>query len=52
MSPSIEVAVARWSLCGEGPVWDAQRGVVHWVDIVGKQILTTDVATMVTTEID
>jgi sugar lactone lactonase YvrE len=52
MPVSIEVAVKRWSLCGEGPVWDAERGMFYWVDIVGKQILTTEVATLTTTEID
>jgi sugar lactone lactonase YvrE len=52
MPVSIEVAVERWSLCGEGPVWDAERGLVHWVDILGKQILTTDFATLATTQIE
>jgi sugar lactone lactonase YvrE len=51
MPISLDVVVKRESQCGEGPVWDHERGVVHWVDITGKSILTTDLATLVTTEI-
>ena len=51
MPVSIEVAAKRWSACGEGPVWDADRGLVYWVDILGQQILTTDFNTLITTEI-
>lgn len=29
------------ALLGEGPTWDAERGVVWWVDITGRQIHAT-----------
>ncbi|MEP6843162.1 MAG: SMP-30/gluconolactonase/LRE family protein [Pseudolysinimonas sp.] len=52
MPVSIDVAVTRWSICGEGPVWDDARGLIYWVDINGRAILTTDYATLATTQID
>jgi sugar lactone lactonase YvrE len=52
MPVSVDVAVKRWSICGEGPVWDDARGLIYWVDINGKAILTTDYATLATTQID
>ncbi len=47
----IDVAVSRRAECGEGPVWDAPANVVHWVDILGCEILSTDLATGATTAI-
>lgn len=41
----IDVAVSRRTECGEGPLWDAATGAVHWVDIIKGEILTTDYAT-------
>lgn len=38
----IDVAVPRRTECGEGPLWDAAAGAVHWVDIIKGEILTTD----------
>jgi sugar lactone lactonase YvrE len=40
----VDVAVSRRAECGEGPLWDAEAGAVHWVDIIGGEILTTDFA--------
>ena len=32
----------RWpARCGEGPVWDATAGAVHWVDITAGHVHTT-----------
>ena len=41
MSVQVDVAVSRRAQCGEGPVWDADAGVVHWVDIVQGEMLVT-----------
>ncbi|QIG39428.1 SMP-30/gluconolactonase/LRE family protein [Microbacterium sp. 4R-513] len=43
------VAVQRRAECGEGPVWDAAAGVLHWVDIIPGEILRTDLDTGRTT---
>ncbi|WP_137844809.1 SMP-30/gluconolactonase/LRE family protein [Microbacterium sp. 2FI] len=45
MSEQISVAVSRRAECGEGPIWDAAAGAVHWVDIIPGEILITDFAT-------
>lgn len=49
MTEHVSVAVSRRTECGEGPVWDATAGLVHWVDIIPGEILATDPATGVTT---
>ena len=41
--------MSRRAECGEGPVWDAPANAVHWVDILGGEILITDLATGATT---
>ncbi|WP_152361978.1 SMP-30/gluconolactonase/LRE family protein [Microlunatus speluncae] len=39
MEPEV---VLRWpARCGEGPVWDAKTGTVHWVDILAGQVHST-----------
>ncbi|HXH99609.1 MAG TPA: SMP-30/gluconolactonase/LRE family protein [Sphingobacteriaceae bacterium] len=35
---NLEIAVNHSSLLGEGPVWDANRGVIVWVDILNGEI--------------
>jgi sugar lactone lactonase YvrE len=45
MSVRVSIAVSRRAECGEGPVWDPTSNAVHWVDIVGRQMLVTDFAT-------
>lgn len=49
MSEAAALAVRRRAECGEGPVWDASAGAMHWVDIVRGEILRTDPATGETT---
>jgi len=44
MPVRVSVAVSRRAECGEGPVWDPRRKAVHWVDILGGQMLVTDFA--------
>jgi sugar lactone lactonase YvrE len=42
MAVQVSVAVSRRAACGEGPIWDAAAGAVHWVDIISGEILLTD----------
>jgi sugar lactone lactonase YvrE len=41
----MRVAVRARARVGEGPVWDAAPGVLHWVDILAGQLHTSDLAT-------
>lgn len=52
MTVQVSVAVPRRAECGEGPVWNPRTHAVHWVDIVGRQLLVTDVATGATDVVD
>ncbi len=52
MTPGVEVVVDERSKIGEGPFWDAQRGVLHWVDILRNLLHTYDPATGKDTAID
>ena len=46
-----ELVVDAHATLGEGPVWDADAGVLWWVDIEGKQIHRFDPATRADTTI-
>lgn len=41
----MRVAVRSCARVGEGPVWDATAGVLHWVDILAGRLHTSDLAT-------
>jgi sugar lactone lactonase YvrE len=41
----IEIAVDAHALIGEGPVWDATKGVLWWIDTFRHEIHTFDPAT-------
>lgn len=40
----VEVALAEPAEHGEGPIWDVDRGVLHWVDILAGGVHTFDPA--------
>jgi len=42
MGSKPELALDARALLGEGPVWDARHGVLHWVDIEGFLVHTFD----------
>lgn len=35
MAPQVELLIDSHSLVGEGPIWDDERQVLYWVDIMG-----------------
>ncbi len=35
-----EVVSQKWATLGEGPIWDEERGVVYWLDIVAGRVLS------------
>jgi len=35
--PPIDVVADYGDLCGEGPLWDDQKQILHWTDIDGKK---------------
>ncbi|MEU0569518.1 SMP-30/gluconolactonase/LRE family protein [Nonomuraea sp. NPDC005983] len=47
-----EVAIPGQARVGEGPVWDAELGRLHWVDIPAGHIHTSDPATGETARIE
>lgn len=49
MPEHAEVVVARRSICGEGPTWDSADGTVVWVDILGREVLRTEIGGLTTT---
>jgi sugar lactone lactonase YvrE len=53
MSAATDVAVLvrAHARVGEGPMWDSERGVLHWVDILGQAIHTSDLSTGATTRL-
>jgi sugar lactone lactonase YvrE len=42
---TVTMAVRSTADVGEGPVWDGELGVLHWVDILAGAVHTTDLAT-------
>jgi sugar lactone lactonase YvrE len=38
----VSVVADYRDLCGEGPVWDADRGFLYWTDIDGKRFYRYD----------
>ncbi|MET7330883.1 SMP-30/gluconolactonase/LRE family protein [Nonomuraea sp. NPDC005650] len=52
MNMRIEVAVPGRARVGEGPVWDAGTGRLHWVDIPAGHLHTSDPATGRTSSVE
>ena len=52
MERHIETVVQRPSLVGEGAIWDSERKVLYWVDIIGQKLFVYDPATAENREID
>ena len=52
MERHIETVVRRPSLVGEGALWDSERQVLYWVDIIGQKLFVYDPATGQNREID
>ena len=44
MAWQVETIVQRPSLVGEGAIWDSQRQVLYWVDIIGHKLFVYDPA--------
>ncbi len=38
MSREVELLVDAHALVGEGPIWDAEKGVLYWVDILSSML--------------
>lgn len=49
MTYDVSVAVPARADVGEGPVWNAETGELHWVDILAGHIHTSDLDTGATT---
>lgn len=45
MLENVTIAVSRRAQCGEGPVWHAPSNTVYWVDIIGGEILRSELDT-------
>lgn len=44
MAWQAETIVRRPSLVGEGAIWDSERQVLYWVDIIGHRVFVYDPA--------
>lgn len=44
-NPRLENVLSARARLGEGPIWDEQRQVLHWVDIYNRRVHTFDPAT-------
>lgn len=45
MSTKVELVVNGHDQLGEGPIWDAERNMLYWVDIMGQKVRSFDPAT-------
>lgn len=44
MKPEIEIIIKRRSLVGEGTIWDYEKSVLYWVDILDQKVFIYDPA--------
>jgi len=51
-TPGVELMVDTRSIVGEGPFWQAEKGVLGWVDIMSNRLHTYDPATRQDTALD
>jgi sugar lactone lactonase YvrE len=52
LTPGVELVVDTRSIVGEGPFWQAEKGVLGWVDIMSNRLHTYDPATGRDTTVD
>jgi len=45
MNTKVELVVDSQDQIGEGPIWDAKRNILYWVDITGETVQSFDPAT-------
>lgn len=45
MSNAVKLLVDAHALVGEGPIWDEEKGVLYWVDIMSSMVYAYDPAT-------
>lgn len=45
MTGEFEILLDNRALCGEGPTWDHDRGLLYWVDILRRELHVFDPAT-------
>jgi len=52
VEPTVQNVLSVRARLGEGPLWDAERQVLHWVDIYNRRVHTFDPATAADTFIE